>query len=475
MKKYLSIRENYPDFYFKNFDFKKRGQDFFINFYFEVPSKEEKKKFKFCHLIKIKNIDLEKINKIPQETIENFIFNIGISEILNYWKLFCSKNIFLPFFLSDEQLKFWKKFFIKSMGQYFFENEINFKEKNFLNFIVGEKEYKKENIKLKDRYLLSLGEGKDSITSLEILKDYFKEKYNEKLGIFLLNKNIFHEDIILISNIKNKIFVERILDKKLFELNNKGFLNGHIPITGIYSFIGSFVALIFDYKNLVFSNEKSTFEGNVKYLGTVINHQWSKTFQFENLFRDYLNNFLIEGLNYFSLQRPLYEIEIARIFKNFPQYFYSFSSCNIVKKITNKSIFNKKWCGKCPKCLFVFILLYPFLGKEETIKIFGKNLFKDKSLKPLLEKMLGLKGFKPFECLGTKKEIELGLYLSLLKTKEEGKKLPFLLSFFENYMLKNDKNIKRSVNILTSFDKKNNIPKDIKYFILEKYVKRVGK
>ena len=455
MKKYLLIRKKYPNFYYQGYRFWIENNDLIINFYYDLHNS-----FKFLHKIKIKNIERKRIQKIPKELLENLIFNLGIAEILNYWKAFSSQNIFIPYHLEKEQINFWEKFFIEGMGQYFYENGINFKENNFINFFIGEENnFQKHKIELSPNFLLALGEGKDSIVSLELLKKYLKEDFQKKLSIFIVNPTLLHFSIINQSFVKKHIFVERKLDKQILKLNQSGFLNGHIPITGVLSFLISLCGVIFDYQNLIFSNERSAEEGNLKYLGKIINHQWSKSYEFENLFRQYLNNYLIENLNFFSFLRPLYEIQIAKIFTNFSQYFNKFSSCNVVKTnaFLNKNV---RWCGKCPKCLFVFTMLYGFLGKEKVSEIFGKNLFEDRELIELSKKLLGLKSFKPFECVGTKKEIKAAFYLSLKKAVEENY-IPIVLKSLEKEILK----YKNDLSILNSWSDSNNLPKELAEFL----------
>jgi hypothetical protein len=76
------------------------------------------------------------------------------------------------------------------------------------------------------------------------------------------------------------------------------------------------------------------------------------------------------------------------------------------------------------------LILYPFLNEKRLIKIFGKNLFKEKKLLPLLKQLIGKRKFKPFECVGTKKENFLALSLAKNKAKKEKRKLPLLLRSF---------------------------------------------
>jgi len=128
--------------------------------------------------------------------------------------------------------------------------------------------------------------------------------------------------------------------------------------------------------------------------------------------------------------RPFYELQIGKIFSSLKQYFPVFLSCNEANKTcsgTKKK--TEEWCGHCPKCLFVFMILYPFVEEKELIKIFRFNLLDKKELLPLLKELIGEKKVKPFECVGTRKESLVALYLGW--KKNQGRKQPFLLSYFE--------------------------------------------
>ena len=58
------------------------------------------------------------------------------------------------------------------------------------------------------------------------------------------------------------------------------------------------------------------------------------------------------------------------------------------------------WCGICPKCQFVFVLLAPRLGRATVEAIFGRNLFADNGNRDGFADILGLGVHKPFECVG---------------------------------------------------------------------------
>ncbi|MBL4894814.1 MAG: hypothetical protein JKY59_08130 [Emcibacter sp.] len=69
------------------------------------------------------------------------------------------------------------------------------------------------------------------------------------------------------------------------------------------------------------------------------------------------------------------------------------------------------WCCDCPKCRFVFLALAPFIGKGGMVDIFGRDILNDKTQEDGFRELLGLKGHKPFECVG-----EIGECRLLLKS-----------------------------------------------------------
>lgn len=430
MKKYQLFRKKYPQFIYHHFSWQILPTELKINFHFEIP--------KLCHFfpkISIVNLNENHLKKLKESQINNLVFHLGLIEMLSYWKATASPEILIfagP--LKKKQINWWEDLIVRGMGQFFFENKIDFREKKFLTIKILKKQQKdflgifEKKLNPKN-FLVPVGGGKDSIVTLEYLK-----KFKKNLILFSLNPKTPQRKIIEISGVKEKIFVWRKIDEKLLELNRKGFLNGHTPFTAYLSFLSVLIAILKDCKFIVFSNEKSSEEGNVEYLGEIINHQYSKTKDFERKFRWYSKNYLARDVEYFSLLRPLYEIEISALFSQFPQYFNHFVSCNFAYKIRGK--IKKKWCGRCPKCLFIFTSLYPFLG-EKIIEIFKKNLFEDKSLLPLMLQLVSEKKVKPFECVGTKKESFLAFNLSLKRWEKTSKKLPYLLSVFKKNFLSN--------------------------------------
>jgi hypothetical protein len=177
--------------------------------------------------------------------------------------------------------------------------------------------------------------------------------------------------------------------------------------------------LLYGHTNVIVANERSSDEGNVTYRGSEINHQYSKSLRFETLFDQYMHKYLITSAKYFSLVRPLYELQIGRLFSTFPEFFELFKSCNRTRSVS--------WCGQCPKCLSVFITMYPFVSREARIQIFGKDLYESPDAIPIVRQLVGSET-KPFECVGTRREIVAGLALALEEARKNKQALPPVLA-----------------------------------------------
>jgi len=455
MKKISSLRKKYPKFVYNNYFYRLKGNNLEISFEFFIEPD-----IYFKPKVLIRGVNVKRVESIGIEFLDNLVFHLGLIEVLSYWKSTCSPEIEIRAGeLKAEQIRWFKNLIINGMGQFFYENKIDWRKKNFLEIKCNSKVKLNPYLrKLKRRVLIPVGGGKDSVVTLEILK---KRDFN----CFSLNPTEPAKKIMKLANCKNPIIVKREVDKRLLELNRKGFLNGHTPFSAYLAFLTVLLAVIFDYKYIAVSNERSSNEGNLKYLGKTINHQYSKSFNFEKKFKLYREKYLVKDAEYFSFLRPLYEIQIAKLFSKYPKYFSSFLSCNEAFKTNSGRITpKKKWCGKCSKCLFVYAMLYPFLEKKEIMKIFGKDLFADKELLRLMKQLIGIEKTKPLECVGTRKESLVAFYLSWKKTKQKNK--PFLLKYFEKKILPKFFNLeKESEKILNSWNKENNLPKDFKNFL----------
>src|SRR3989344_4775020 len=347
---------------------------------------------------------------LNQDLIRKFLEPLQLVLGISYYKLYCPPKITIPFQLSREQADFWNIVYRKGLGEFLFKNKLDPKE--LAKFPYSKIKIKAGRIKISDRALLGIGGGKDSIVAAELLKNFETASFSVET-----QRNDIVSEKIISKISKPSLRIRRILDPKIFE-KYEGAYNGHIPISSIFAFIGLLAAAIYKYKYVIVANEHSSNFGNLQYRGETINHQWSKSIEFEALLQEYTKKFITPDIVYFSILRQFYEIRIARIFSELKEYFPLFTSCN-----KSFSIFKKRpdslWCSECPKCAFVFLILAPFISKKELLGIFQKNLFADDSLIPLFQDLLGFGKLKPFDCVGTFEESRAAFWLAGKKFKNE--------------------------------------------------------
>jgi len=455
--KVRGLRKKYPEFVYKGYSYGLKNGDLVISFDFRLG--QTRFGPRFGPRVIVKNVPASNwlLSPAKQPILDNLVFHLGLAEIPSYWKATASPNIIIEAgHLNKTQINWWHDLFIKGMGQYFFENKIDFRVANFLqittqNIRSAEFAIANKTGQSNKNVLVPIGGGKDAIVTYEILK-----AAKQNITPFVLNPTNA-QTAILHKIGDGRIIVKRIIDPKLLKLNRKGFLNGHTPFSAYLAFLTTLCAALFDYKYIALSNEHSSNEGNVQYLGQEINHQYSKTFEFEKKFRSYSKKYLAQNIEYFSFLRPLCELQIAKLFARYPQYFATFLSCNEAHKTRSGKVRpSGKWCGTCSKCLFVFAALYPFVEQEQLVKIFGKNLFQHASLISLMEELTGERGFKPFECVGTTRESLVAFYLSLQKTHPP---LPPLLQYFRQNIAKKHHTLpKESRALLGSWNKNHALP-----------------
>lgn len=253
------------------------------------------------------------------------------------------------------------------------------------------------------RTLLPIGGGKDSLVSVELCKSINEPATAVWIGDSTLIAACAERTGLPMLNIKRRLAPE------LFEYNRHGAYNGHIPVTAINSAILVCAAIIYGFDAIAFSNERSASSATLEYDGQPVNHQWSKSLDFERGLRAQVQSHIAADLDYFSLLRPWSELAVARAFAKTARYDDVFSSCNRNFRILGEHP-SDRWCGRCPKCHFVFLALAPFMPKPRLLAIFGHNLLDDPSLASGFDALLEYRGHKPFECVGEGQESRAALY-----------------------------------------------------------------
>ena len=258
------------------------------------------------------------------------------------------------------------------------------------------------------RALVPFGGGIDSIVTVE------QVRRQADVALFVVSRPADRFDAIeqpaAVTGLP-VVRAEREIDPQLLRSAELGFLNGHVPVTGILSAIAVLAAVVTGRDAVVMSNEWSASIPTLEFDGRPVNHQFSKSEEFEAAFRGVLAD---QGPapEYFSWLRDRTELWVGREFAALTRYHDSFRSCN-------KAFYTERarrfayWCGQCDKCCFIDLILAPFLPAETLRRIFavaGEPL-DDPGLAAKFRSLLGA-GAKPFECVGEVTECRAAVLLA---------------------------------------------------------------
>jgi hypothetical protein len=247
---------------------------------------------------------------------------------------------------------------------------------------------------LPGRALVAMGGGKDSLVGLDML---------QKAGISVMPVCI-GGSVLISETVRTAglplIRIGRQLAPELGQMNRSGAWNGHVPVTAIHSAILLCASILYGFRYIVFSNERSADEATLLDAGgTEVNHQYSKGSEFEIAFRSVIASQVSPDIEYFSVLRQYSELGIVRRFCEMKKFHPVYSSCNRNFHLDGPRV-DGRWCLDCPKCRFAALSLALFLGPEEVVAIQGGNLLNDPAQQEGFLELCGLGRDKPFECVG---------------------------------------------------------------------------
>lgn len=366
----------------------------------------------------------EKIFFAPKPGTNTSSFNLlddpGLTQLLDqamflafiligtsYYKAHPTKNIRLDRPLDNFQTRFFSTVFQEGLSQYAFENRLT--RDKLATFKPTPGFQNKPAVEYRGQGVLALQSGgKDSLLVAELLNEHninFVPWYISSSSDRSHPNVIDHLDDGF--NHQKASVIYRQIDH--LHLQQTGGLNGHVPVTFIVESLALIQAILNNQNVILTSIGREGEEPHAMIGDLPVNHQWSKTWQAEQLMTEYIKRYLSPDLHLGSPIRHLSELRIADLFvqKCWQKYGYSFSSCNEANYKQNSQNGTLKWCGHCAKCANSYLLFCPFIPPQFLQSLFGdKDLFLDQNLTQIFKGLLGVGGeMKPFECVGSVEEL----------------------------------------------------------------------
>ncbi len=319
--------------------------------------------------------------------------------------------------LTEAELAFLRDFYLQGLGEFAYRNALDLTSLRFEARSAPGQSPTGPTAVSERRALVPFGGGIDSIVTVERVRRL------ADVALFVVSRPADRFDAIeqpaAVTGLP-VVRAEREIDPQLLRSAELGFLNGHVPVTGILSAIAVLAAVLEDRDAVVMSNEWSASVPTLEYAGRPVNHQFSKSEQFEAAFRGVLAPSPARLPGYFSWLRDRTELWVGQEFATLEQYHASFRSCN-------KAFYTERarrlghWCGQCDKCCFIDLILAPFLPAEALRRIFavtGEPL-DDPGLAAKFRALLGA-GAKPFECVGEVSECRAAVLLAARRADRSG-------------------------------------------------------
>ncbi len=329
----------------------------------------------------------------------------------SYYKAHPTPNVSLSQKIDGWQAQFFSKVYQEGMSQYAFENRLT---RDNLAHFKPTSTSSEPALPYKGDGVISLQSGgKDSLLVATLLQEsgidfipwYVSSSPDGK-----------HPDVIdhLFPQLthKNASIVIRQMD--LAHLEQSSGLNGHVPITYINQALAVIQAILNNQNVILTSIGQEGGEPHAKIGDMDVNHQWSKTWEAELSFSEYIERYLTPDIHVGSPIRKYSELRVSELFvhKCWQKYGFNFSSCNEANYKQNANNNKLEWCGHCAKCANSYLLFCPFLAPNVLQTLFNDNdLFANPALTETFKGLLGVDGvMKPFECVGTVDELRFAYY-----------------------------------------------------------------
>jgi UDP-N-acetyl-alpha-D-muramoyl-L-alanyl-L-glutamate epimerase len=401
------LREAYPVFRIENAVASAVDDGVLLQFSFTAgPS------MRFRPTVYLSGLSADEIARIDHQVARRLIRALAIVEAFSYWKAFCSPVIEVGLAGPEPaEAAWWNEFWPGAMGEFFYRNGIDFTAPGFLDVRADAAtavaaHYESASLSEGDSVpaatkaaLVMFSGGKDSLA----LTFAMQQGDPSAADFFLYNPTASQRRLAQSLAGEGHIFeVRREILPELIALNMAGHPNGHTPYSAYLALAATLIGYLRGSPYVLAGNSRSDDEPNVaSYLGRPINHQWTKSRDFESALQDYGRHWLPGAPLYSSPLRPLLELQIIASLSGHIDDYLRTASCNRTK--------GNGWCQACAKCAWVFLATAALFGHNVAVRKTGGDMFADSSLADLYLAMAGFQGAKPFECTGTEDEVRVAI------------------------------------------------------------------
>jgi hypothetical protein len=389
---------------------------------------------RFRPVVELSGLRPEEAARVDSPVARRLVRALAIVESFSYWKAFCSPVIEVALPAPGEaELAWWRSFWPGAMGEFFYRNGIDFTAPGFLDIRAAQPaeraraagradpgchagEPPREAAGPGDECAGKAGEAqKASGAAVPPLVLFSGGKDSLALTLAIRDGGAAPADFLLYNPVPGQralagslaaggrmLVLRREILPELLALNEAGHPNGHTPFSAYLAIAAMLAGYLRGSRLAVAGNSRSDDEPNVdSYLGRPVNHQWTKSYEFEAALRDYRDRWLPGAPVYSSPLRPVFELQIIASLAGDVDAYLRTASCNRTR--------GDGWCLSCAKCAWVFLATSALFGHETAIRKTGGDVFANAGLADLFMRMAGLGGPKPFECTGTQDEVRAAI------------------------------------------------------------------
>jgi hypothetical protein len=365
---------------------------------------------RFRPVVEFTGLRPDEAGRVVSVTAQRMIRALAVIEAFSYWKALCSPVIEVALPAPDAaELDWWQAFWPGAMGEFFYRNQIDYTAPGFLTIRgpagaggPGEDAPGRDRAAPAGPPLVLFSGGKDSLALARIVSAGGGAGA-EPVDFFLYNPGERLRGLAgSLASGGRLVEVGRAILPELLALNAAGHPNGHTPFSAYLAFAAMLAGYLRGSGPVMAGNSRSDDEPNVRsYLGRPVNHQWTKSFEFETAARTYRDRWLPGAPRYSSPLRPLYEVQIIASLAGDVDAYLRTVSCNQAR--------GGGWCRACAKCAWVFLATAALFGHDLAIRKTGGDMFADPALSGVYQEMAGLSGVKPFECTGSEDEVRAAI------------------------------------------------------------------